>query len=174
MDGATLLNESTLVANAGPWRVVATGDLNADGMADILWQHVSSNALYAWLMNGTSLIGGGMLTSALTAGWKVVSIADVNGDTTNDLVLQHSVGQVEVRYLNGLTETGSATIFGSSSPWRVSMVADFNGDGHVDVLWQGASPPDLYIWFLNGTTLVGDGYASPKTVGKNWKVVGGK
>jgi hypothetical protein len=174
MDGATRLNESTVVAGGGQWRVVATGDLNADGSPDLLWRHLSTNQLYAWLWNGTTIVGEGMLTSALTADWAVVAIADLNGDLKNDLVLQHSNGQVEVRYLNGLTETGNFLFPPTGSQWRVRMVTDFNNDGHPDILWQYPSPSDLLVWLMNGTTITAQTYTSPKTVGSNWRVVGGK
>ena len=46
--------------NPGPsWHVAGTGDFNGDGKADILWQN-SDGTPVIWLMNGTSIIGGGI------------------------------------------------------------------------------------------------------------------
>jgi hypothetical protein len=76
--------------------------------------------------------------------------------------------------INGLTQAGSAVIFGSGSPWRLRMVTDFNGDVKPDLLWQQPVTGHLYAWFLNGTTLLGDGWVTPTVVGPGWNVVGGK
>src|SRR5262245_47512216 len=44
---------------ASPWTVAVTGDFNADGFSDILWYNTSSGQAVVWLVNGTSVIGGG-------------------------------------------------------------------------------------------------------------------
>ena len=47
------------MANPGPsWHIVGTGDFNADGHADILWQNDNGTPAI-WLMNGLNFIGGG-------------------------------------------------------------------------------------------------------------------
>ena len=42
-----------------PWTVAGTGDFNGDGMSDILWLNGTSGQAVIWLLNGTSIIGGG-------------------------------------------------------------------------------------------------------------------
>ncbi len=38
------------------WRVAGTGDLNGDGMPDIVWQHVVDGWVAVWLMKGNSVL----------------------------------------------------------------------------------------------------------------------
>ena len=59
MNGTSLIGGGGL-ANPGPsWHVAGTDDFNGDGNADILWQNDDGTPAI-WLMNGTSLIGGGI------------------------------------------------------------------------------------------------------------------
>ena len=54
------------MANPGPaWHAVGARDFNGDGKADILWQNDNGTPAI-WLMNGTSIIGGGALANPWT------------------------------------------------------------------------------------------------------------
>ena len=49
------------MVNPGPsWHAEGAGDFNGDGNADILWQNDDGTPA-VWLMNGTSIIGGGIV-----------------------------------------------------------------------------------------------------------------
>ena len=82
------------VASLGPvpttWSVVGTGEFNANGRGDILWQDTSGN-LTVMLMNGTSITGQRSIGKVPT-GYTVVG-ADrrgwifLNNPTTNDVTV---------------------------------------------------------------------------------------
>lgn len=54
------------------WRVAALGDVNADGRADIIWQHADAR-LAAWVMNGGAVSNGVPLNPAAVndAHWRI-------------------------------------------------------------------------------------------------------
>ena len=54
------------------WSIVGTGDYNADGTADILWQDKSGN-VGAWFMNGTSILSTIMYGNVGTS-WAVQAL----------------------------------------------------------------------------------------------------
>jgi hypothetical protein len=104
-------------------RIVGTGDVNSDGLTDILLQDDASGALFAWLMNGTTV--GGVMSlspSAVNPAWKVRAVADYNGDQRPDLLFQNpSTGALYLWLMNGVTLGSSGYL---SSPavnpiWQV-------------------------------------------------------
>jgi len=50
----------------------------------------------------------------------------------------------------------------SDLTWLIKGVGDFDGNGKADILWQNSTSGQLYVWLMNGTTLVSSG--SPATV----------
>jgi hypothetical protein len=178
MDGLTRIDEVSLLATNTPWRVGATGDFNGDGQADIIWQHPSTGQLYVWLMDGPNMIDEGYPSPAqVDLRWKVVGTADMNGDGKVDLVWQSpSTGELVAWMMDGLAATTITRLnpAATNANWRIRAVADFDRDGQADLVWQHVSSGSLYIWYMNGTRMVRDGYLSPKQVSGSWTIVGGK
>ena len=57
------------------WRVVAVGDLNGDGQADLVFQHSTSGNVYVWYMHSDRKIAEGFLAPANPgAGWNVAGL----------------------------------------------------------------------------------------------------
>jgi hypothetical protein len=44
------------------WILKVVGDFNADGQADLVFQHAATGQMYTWYMSGLSMIGGSYLT----------------------------------------------------------------------------------------------------------------
>jgi hypothetical protein len=56
------------------WKIRAVGDFDGDAKPDLIWQHVTSGALGAWLMDNAHLRSGGLLSPPAVAdlGWRIV------------------------------------------------------------------------------------------------------
>lgn len=61
---------------------------------------------------------------------------------------------------------GSPHTVGSN--WIIQGVGDFNGDGKSDILWRDSTTGEVYVWLINGTSIVGQG--SPYTVSSDWQI----
>jgi len=74
MNGTAIASEGYVrtVADQG-WHLVAVGDYNGDGRADLLWRHASSGDTYVYPMNGTTILAGEGYLRNVPSAWKVVS-----------------------------------------------------------------------------------------------------
>ena len=49
-------------------------------------------------------------------------------------------------------------------------VGDFDGDGKSDILWRNSTTGQVYLWFMNGTTITSSG--SVTYVSSDWVIQG--
>jgi hypothetical protein len=178
MDGTTLIGEAFLKSAYSDWQLATTADLNGDGKADIVWQHPDSGQMYAWIMNGMTVVSQGWMTpTAVDPSWRVAGAYDINRDGRSDLVWQNSAtGALYVWYMNGLVMSQGASLSPAAviPTWRLRAVGDFNRDSRMDLVWQHATTGQLYIWYMNGISLMSDRYLEPRQVDPAWQIVGGR
>ncbi len=126
-DGSTLLGAADL-DQTNPWNIVGTGDLNGDGVPDVLWQDPVSGTVQIWYMGGTApgaqgsqVLSAVNLTGAMTA--KVAGIADFNQDGHPDVLFQDTkTGAATVYYYTGaegITPNGTA-VLSTGNPWYIA------------------------------------------------------
>jgi len=77
MNGRTLADSyylSVRFVTDANWKVVGSGDFNADGRIDLIWQHDGTGDVAAWYMNGRTLIDSVALSPGrvIDLNWKIV------------------------------------------------------------------------------------------------------
>jgi extracellular elastinolytic metalloproteinase len=181
MNGADLVagvftTPSTL-ADPG-WKIVGTGDFDANGRPDILWRHAASGENVLWFMNGSNLVAGTFLTpSALTdTRWGMAGTGDFNLDGRPDILWRHSSsGEIVVWFMNGSVLTSGTFLTPSAFTdvnWQTVGTGDFNLDGKTDILWRHALSGQNVVWYLEGTALVSGAFTNPPAlVDTNWRMV---
>ena len=157
----------------GGWQLVAMGDLDGDGIPDLVFQNTGTGQVYAWFLNGTGasinfstgsgIKSAGYLYGGSLVGWRLAGIADVNGDGKADLVFQNSgTGQVYAWFLDGSGASinfstgsgikGTGYLYGGSLVgWQLAGVGDLNGDGIPDLVFQNTSTGQIYAYALDDT-----------------------
>ena len=157
------------------WRIVATGDVDGDGMADILWQHTDGRVA-AWYMNGWRYRMGDVIASLGDANWRVVGASDVNGDRRLDLVWHHAArGDVAVWFMANKVLLDGVQVNSSQADtnWHIVAVSDIDRDGAPDLIWQNVSTGELAAWMLDGALVRFGIRLNPESVpNTNWKIVG--
>jgi hypothetical protein len=170
MTAWSILSGAVLGNPGGGWRVVATGDLDAAGSADIVLQNSSTGAVAIWHMAGPVIIAGGIIGTPGSA-WQLVRAGDFNGDGKSDLVLRNSgTGAVALWLMNGYTITKGVVLGTPGVEWLVAATGDFNYDGALDLLLQNQLTGDLAEWQMS---VSGDSIAAGAIIDAplGWKVI---
>jgi hypothetical protein len=123
------------------------GDINGDGIADIVVEDPGSGQIYVGYQNGS---GNGVPNWAALSnpmlGWVVDGVADINGDGFADIVIQNqSTGQTMFADMRGgqFNGWGTATT-GLTTDYRVTGAVDVLNNGHADVIVQQQSTGATY------------------------------
>jgi hypothetical protein len=159
----------------------APGDLDGNGVPDVIWQNDLTRQVYAWYMGGAlgnTFLGATYLAPTGMAGWSIVGVVDLNGDHIPDLLWQNDLTrQVYAWYMGGaLSNTFLGATFLASSGmtgWTVVAVADVNGDGHPDLIWQNDTTRQIFAWYMGGplgNNFLGATFLAPTGM-SGWKVV---
>jgi sRNA-binding regulator protein Hfq len=161
------------------WRIAATGDFNADGKPDIVWQHRTQGYIAVWLMNGTQLIDSVLFSPGRVAdpGWEIVGAGDFDGDGRPDLVWRHATdGYIGVWLMNGIALKNSVAFTPervADPGWKLVAIGDVDNDGHSDLIWQHSVDGYIGAWLMNGVSLIDSLWFTPNRVADTtWKVVG--
>jgi hypothetical protein len=180
MNGINMTSGVLLTPNRVPdlnWKIVGRGDFNGDGWADLVWQHQTNGTISTWLMNGTTMISGVVLSPGQVSdvNWKIVGIGDFNGDLKPDLVWHHQTqGLLSVWLMNGTTMTNGILLTPNrvtDTNWKVAGVGDMDSDGRPDLVWQHQTNGTVSTWLMNGTTMREGRLLTPSVVTDlNWKI----
>jgi hypothetical protein len=161
------------------WRIRSVGDLNGDGRADLFWQHQGDGRVSVWLMNGTQVVDGTLLSPSQVpdTNWKIVGTADFDGNGSRDLVWHHQGdGRIAVWFMNGTSLlAGTATNPGqvADTTWKIRAVGDMNADGRPDLIWQNSADGRISVWLMNGLNVLSGLLLTPSQVADtNWHIVG--
>ena len=109
MDGLRLIDGRLLSASAADltWRIVGSGDFNADGYRDLVWHNRASGQIAVWLMAETTVVNTVAMTPASVddTDWAIRAVGDIDRDGQPDLIWQHQTnGGLVCWLMNGTTQ----------------------------------------------------------------------
>lgn len=149
----------------GGWSLVASGDVDADGRADLLWRDAAGARFSYWIMDGTTVVRSWV--ASVGPAWRVATHGDFNADGRLDLVWTDDATLV-LWTGNGRSFVAS-TIRSHPAGWELLGAADLDADGRSDLLWRDAARTRLACWFMDGGSLVRSrGFA----IGPGWSLAG--
>ncbi len=73
MGNGLTITSANYIARGIPnkWQIKSAEDSNGDGMADIIWHNITSGDVYMRLMDGLSVVDGGLVTTGLSNDWQL-------------------------------------------------------------------------------------------------------
>jgi hypothetical protein len=163
LEGRTLVNSGafSLDVSTDPlWRVAGSGDVNGDGVTDLVWQHAATGSLAVWLLSGAQVVATLPLSidRMADANWQIRGVGDTNGDGFADLLWQHRTqGWLAVWLMAGATvvETRYLSLDRvADTDWQIAAAGDADGDGRADIIWQHQTSGALAVWFLDGARVL--------------------
>jgi hypothetical protein len=136
------------------WKALDTGDVNQDGVVDILWFNSKTQETAIHFMGNEAAIksaslitlNGAVLRVPAAEKWAPVGFADVTGDNVPDIVWRSGVTD-QIAYWSLLGDTTATFVAGdfvkdasgtanfkTGEASKAVKLADFDGDGKKDVL----------------------------------------
>ncbi|MBR1125405.1 VCBS repeat-containing protein [Bradyrhizobium lablabi] len=166
MNGATILNDSTLGVVPTYWNIIGTGDYNGDGTTDLLWRDASGASTQIWNMHDGTISSTRDL-GFIPPNWKLLGSDDFNNDGKADLIWRNDAGATQIWNMNDGTVVSTRSLGVIPSNWNFEGSGDFNGDGKTDLLWRNSSGV-AQIWNMDDGTIL-----STRSLGVipwNWKL----
>ena len=131
------------IGNTRAWKLKAAGDLDGDGIDDLVWQTASGDTA-VWFIDenfgvrSTRFLGN-------TGRWEVRACADSDGDGRAEIFFQEPRGDVAKWFLAADGTFQRAEVVGHAGAWRLQAAAPRIFGLGADLFWQrpGGS---VYAW----------------------------
>jgi hypothetical protein len=129
-------------------RKVASGDVDGDGRAELVWQYRDTGRLGFSELNGAGMTFAYATGSVAEIDVEVLGAGDFDGDGHDDVVRRSKAsGEVGVLFLEigGVRETVS---LGATAPphQKLAAIADYDADGRDEILWRNLDTGSLTLW----------------------------
>jgi hypothetical protein len=132
------------------WQAKGVGDVDGDGVNDVVWLQSGTGVVALWLMASPAAIKAAVFPANVGSGtWSFGGIGDVDGDGRADLLWRNgSTGQVRVWYMGASGAITSARDFDAPTTYELRGVGDVNGDGVRDLVWFQPGSGQVALWLM--------------------------
>jgi hypothetical protein len=162
------------------WRIGGLGDVDADGYADLVWQHIPTGRMAVWFMRSGTVLRTTVLPYNVgpNSVWQIASIGDVNRDGYADIIWQTTDAWLAVWLLRGGSVISTQYLSIPQMPdanWRIKGVARPDATGLASLVWRHQVGGGVALWYMNGSQVVSTLMTTPGIVDNlDWTIVGSR
>ena len=150
-------NERVLRSVKTVWEVQTVGDLDGDGLGDLVWRYVVADSpdtgvSYIWFSGRDQVAevrkrGGAPLT------WRLLGAMDINGDKAADMLYIDAQGRMRVLMATANRSCANLTAGMVPSGYTAIKFGDFTGSKRGDVLLRNMSSGQMGLMALSAVGL---------------------
>ncbi len=165
MDNTTNTVQATLTLKSEAdfhWTIVASGDWDNTGNANITWWNRVTGAMRYWVVNTSTgaFISETILPNIADPFFVPFTSGDFDQDGNDDLAFHNRVtGENRFQLMKPGTNPTYKN-FGTLAPkeWQAGFEdrqfgQDFNKDNSTDLLWRNSTTGQFVVWYMKGTAL---------------------
>jgi hypothetical protein len=135
-----------ILASTGAWALKSAGDIDGDGVSDLLFQNTASDT-GGWFLNADGSVRDARFWFNI-GGWEIKACADYDGTGRGQVFFQNASGVVAYWRLDTTGAFQSAVVLGNMAGWTLRGAGDLDGDHKAELFWQNAAGV-VSIWYHN-------------------------
>ena len=133
-----------VLANTGGWALKAAGDVDGDGVSDLLFENAVGDT-GGWFMNPDGSVRDARFWFNIGP-WEIKACGDYEGTGHGQLFFQTAAGDVAFWRLDTNGNFLSSVPMGKMVGWKLRGVGDLDGDRKAELFWQNAAG-QVAIWY---------------------------
>jgi hypothetical protein len=174
LNSTGVFQSASILGNTAGWELKAAGDINGDGISDLLFETAGGDTAI-WFLNADGSIRSARQIlpneETINPAWQIVAAGDWAGLGNAQVFFQTAAGDTAYWVLDTNGNFLSSVYLGNEDGWKLRGVGYLyiNGDPQAELLWQNAAG-QFAAWYHQSAVVYGE--VLPYTIAGGWQLHG--